>query len=289
YGNVKYLYDAHGNLVAEYTYRDPWGGDVELTCHYFEGFWIAELNPFTYKGYYYDADLQMYYCGSRYYDPETCRWINADGYVSTGQGIVGNNMYAYCGNNPVMYLDLSGTRYCAAGSVKAETAAERKVSCEHTKNALVESSQTDYPTINPNQPNNTTEADMTPMEKWKKEGVEFKPNTNGEGGKLINSYKITDYFEMYEYASYLMNESEYAGNFEGSVVGFVYEWEVHNIAYDFYTFIGDYESVARAKDLDVGRTIFSDNHIPLGSIMQASYWLIQPSYAMSDFLIHSLG
>ncbi|MBP3686127.1 MAG: RHS repeat protein, partial [Clostridia bacterium] len=56
YGNVKYLYDAYGNLVAEYTYHDPWGNDVELTCHYFEGFSIAELNPFTYKGYYYDAD-----------------------------------------------------------------------------------------------------------------------------------------------------------------------------------------------------------------------------------------
>ena len=110
YGNVKYLYDAYGNLVAEYTYHDPWGNDVELTCHYFEGYWIAELNPFTYKGYYYDADLQMYYCGSRYYDPETCRWINADGYVSTGQGIVGNNMYAYCNNSPVVHSDRSGMK-----------------------------------------------------------------------------------------------------------------------------------------------------------------------------------
>ncbi|MBP3686073.1 MAG: hypothetical protein J6J21_03485 [Clostridia bacterium] len=43
----------------------------------------------------------FFVCGSRYYDPETCRWINAVGYVSTGQGVLGNNMYAYCGNNPV--------------------------------------------------------------------------------------------------------------------------------------------------------------------------------------------
>ena len=36
------------------------------------------------------------------------RFLNADGYVSTGQGILGNNMYAYCGNNPVMYVDHGG-------------------------------------------------------------------------------------------------------------------------------------------------------------------------------------
>lgn len=50
----------------------------------------------------------MYYLQSRYYDPNTCRFINADGYVSTGQGILGNNMFAYCGNNPVMGYDPTG-------------------------------------------------------------------------------------------------------------------------------------------------------------------------------------
>ncbi|MBQ2253423.1 MAG: hypothetical protein II328_05495, partial [Clostridia bacterium] len=35
-------------------------------------------------------------------------WINADGYVSTGQGVLGNNMYAYCGNNPVNRIDSGG-------------------------------------------------------------------------------------------------------------------------------------------------------------------------------------
>ena len=45
---------------------------------------------------------------SRYYDPETGRFINADGYISTGTGLLGYNMYAYCNNNPVMYVDYSG-------------------------------------------------------------------------------------------------------------------------------------------------------------------------------------
>ena len=47
----------------------------------------------------------MYYLQSRYYDPVVCRFINADGCASTGQGLIGYNMFAYCGNNPVMYVD----------------------------------------------------------------------------------------------------------------------------------------------------------------------------------------
>lgn len=50
----------------------------------------------------------MYYLQSRYYDYHTCRFINADGYVSTGQGLTGYNMFAYCGNNPVMGYDPTG-------------------------------------------------------------------------------------------------------------------------------------------------------------------------------------
>ncbi len=33
------------------------------------------------------------------------RFINADIFVSTGQGILGNNMFAYCGNNPITNYD----------------------------------------------------------------------------------------------------------------------------------------------------------------------------------------
>ena len=36
------------------------------------------------------------------------RFINADGYASTGQGLLGNNMFAYCNNNPVIYSDPTG-------------------------------------------------------------------------------------------------------------------------------------------------------------------------------------
>ena len=36
------------------------------------------------------------------------RFINADNYPTTGQGLTGNNMFAYCGNNPVSREDTGG-------------------------------------------------------------------------------------------------------------------------------------------------------------------------------------
>ena len=50
----------------------------------------------------------LYYLQSRYYNPDWGRFINADGYTSTGQGVLGNNMFAYCGNNPVSRADDGG-------------------------------------------------------------------------------------------------------------------------------------------------------------------------------------
>ena len=46
---------------------------------------------------------------SRYYNPEVGRFLNSDTLVATGQGMLGNNMYAYCRNNPVKRKDASGT------------------------------------------------------------------------------------------------------------------------------------------------------------------------------------
>jgi len=91
---VSYTYDAWGNVYEEYY------DNSELTT--------VVNNPFRYRGYYYDADLGLYYLNARYYDANTGRFISADGYVSTGQGILGYNMYAYCNNNPAMYVDYTG-------------------------------------------------------------------------------------------------------------------------------------------------------------------------------------
>ena len=59
----------------------------------------------------YDAETGWYYLQSRYYNPETCRFISADVLLSTGQGVIGNNSYAYCGNNPICRSDTAGNAW----------------------------------------------------------------------------------------------------------------------------------------------------------------------------------
>ena len=73
---------------------------------------LGAVNPLRYRGYVFDSETQLYYLQSRYYDPELGRFINADALVSTGQGILGNNMFAYCGNNPATTVDPSGNAWC---------------------------------------------------------------------------------------------------------------------------------------------------------------------------------
>ena len=90
-----------GTPVASYCY-DAWG--KILAC---DGA-LAELNPLRYRGYVYDQETGFYYLQSRYYDPTVCRFINADCYASTGHGIAGYNMFAYCNNSPVSQLDPNG-------------------------------------------------------------------------------------------------------------------------------------------------------------------------------------
>ncbi len=69
---------------------------------------VGAANPLRYRGYYYDTETGLYYLQSRYYDPQVGRFISADAFASTGQGVIGFNMYAYCGNNPVMFVDECG-------------------------------------------------------------------------------------------------------------------------------------------------------------------------------------
>ena len=69
----------------------------------------AQLNPFRYRGYFYDVETGYYYLQTRYYNPEWGRFLNADGYINANGNILGYNMFAYCNNNPVMYVDPKGT------------------------------------------------------------------------------------------------------------------------------------------------------------------------------------
>ena len=105
YQHIVGLMDASGNRVVEYTY-DAWGKLISTTGTLATS--LAADNPFRYRGYYYDTETGLYYLTTRYYDPEVCRFISADVYMTTGQGVLGGNMWAYCGNNPVVRYEVQG-------------------------------------------------------------------------------------------------------------------------------------------------------------------------------------
>jgi RHS repeat-associated protein len=94
-------------MVVEYVY-DAWGKLLEMTGALANT--IGALNPFRYRGYYYDAETGFYYCIARYYDPEICRWINADNQIAgVGGDVLGYNQFTYCFNNPVNLQDETGS------------------------------------------------------------------------------------------------------------------------------------------------------------------------------------
>ena len=96
---VKYVYDAWGNHAV----LDADGIDIDDSNH------IGNLNPFRYRGYYYDVETGLYFLQTRYYDPETGRFISQDSIeFAEPETINGLNLYAYCGNNPVMNVDPTG-------------------------------------------------------------------------------------------------------------------------------------------------------------------------------------
>ena len=107
-GDIIKIYSASGTQVAEYVY-DAWGNVISATGT------MANVNPLRYRGYYYDADTGLYYLQSRYYDPVTGRFINADDMSNLGADgeLNGYNLYAYSGNNPVMYQDDTGESFLA--------------------------------------------------------------------------------------------------------------------------------------------------------------------------------
>ncbi len=105
-GDIVAITDANGNLVAKYTY-DVWGNvlDIEpFEKDNEEQLNVARLNPFRYRGYYYDNESGLYYCNSRYYSPELCRFITPLDYSSIDSSNKYTlNRYAYCYNSPIVY------------------------------------------------------------------------------------------------------------------------------------------------------------------------------------------
>ena len=85
-GDIVAVYNEGGTKLVSYTY-DAWG-NVTTTYHNGGASTAVQYNPFRYRGYYYDTELGFYYLNSRYYDPETGRFLNADKFVNANGDIV---------------------------------------------------------------------------------------------------------------------------------------------------------------------------------------------------------
>ena len=104
-GDVVAILNSSGAAVVTYTY-DAWGNILTTTGT--QASTLGTHNPLRYRGYVYDQETGLYYLQSRYYNPALGRFICAASLVSTGQGILGNNMFAYCLNNSVNCIDPTG-------------------------------------------------------------------------------------------------------------------------------------------------------------------------------------
>ena len=92
-------YDAWGKFLGAYNSS---GSKITNTND------IALINPLRYRGYYYDTETGFYYLGSRYYDPQMYRFLNADSLLLFGNDLKGINLFSYCDDNPINYFDYNG-------------------------------------------------------------------------------------------------------------------------------------------------------------------------------------
>ena len=110
-GNIINIIDDSGKIVVKYSYDSF--GNHEVYNSVGEKITdqndIGNINPFRYKGYYFDSETGLFWLSSRFYSPELCRFISPDdvSYLDPSS-INGLNLYVYCANNPIMYVDPSG-------------------------------------------------------------------------------------------------------------------------------------------------------------------------------------
>ena len=103
-GDIVKILDEDGNEKASYVYN-AWGDILSQSEDE-----LASINPLRYRGYVYDEDTTLYYLQTRYYDPTTGRFINADdtAYIGATGTVLSANIFTYCENNAIMFTDYNG-------------------------------------------------------------------------------------------------------------------------------------------------------------------------------------
>jgi len=259
-GDIIAITNASGTKVVEYTY-DAWGRIRSTTGSLAST--VGAKNPYRYRGYRYEKEFGLYYLQSRYYDPFLKRFINADGYVSTGQGVLGNNMFAYCLNNPINYFDLSGKRSTSVSAGIVFPNAMTYGSSGHSP-YISKEEKLFYSALKKYNSNSIDmhigEIGTTPN----KLNVTFYPDA-----ALIHiesSYAISDKYEKLAVIYTIMNSECYdATVYSNSVSTMLIEWSGHNFVYhastlcslfyDFFVFIGYETPIESTEGVDFRKSL----------------------------------
>lgn len=235
---ANYTYDAWGRLLSV---KNASGSTISDASH------IANVNPIRYRGYFYDTETKLYYCNSRYYDPQVKRFINADEYLSTGQGFNGFNMFAYCNNNPVMYYDPSGEIGLIVGILVGIAVGSLVVSIPSSEKIEPTESQIKEAESAANRAEYVVRSDS--------DGNPYTVDINIDTKDVIDSVDniAMDYYyeSLYERSVEIADEAGVPADNLMSSVHIAWEFEFHLAAY--YVGIEN----ARTTNLNVEETIFS--------------------------------
>ena len=99
-GSTMGIMKQDGSTAAAYTYSDF--GDTE------DRYGALFQNEVCYTGSIYDRETGEYYLNARYYDPASANFLSQDTYRGEDDDYAQWNLYAYCANDPVNNIDLSG-------------------------------------------------------------------------------------------------------------------------------------------------------------------------------------
>lgn len=184
------------------------------------------------------------------------RFINADAFLTTNLAAKNINLFAYCCNNPIIYID---------GNGYARTHFE----------ALSYDDQTS----------------TNSLKQWEAVGVEYKSNGPGKGGQIVNSYLIRGGEDITAYVLGIMQHPLYQDDIGGTLEGVYFEWIIHNALYDVGAFLQIESIKKKAADLDFGNTIYNDEHGPFNiasAIMWGLYYIAFPDQAQKDLQTYLL-
>ena len=215
--NILGIIDSSGNLVVSYDYS-AYGNLKSITGSMANT--LGKDNHMRYKGYYFDEETGFYYCKSRYYVPEWCRWLNADNpsYLKP-YSATGNNLFAYCENKPVMYMDESGRLLKLAAfiglviaGVVALTGCARKKSDKLEYHVASDENSKESGKVNYFI---TSEVDEEPSI------------------RIYDSHEIRSEAQKREILEYIINtdEGKLKGLSKDNIDYYINEWTVHNAAY----------------------------------------------------------